>query len=47
MTSGGAAEAAGVCPGVAVKEMHRKRMLEQSWCNDLMQKIKIPLEAIC
>ena len=40
-----AAEEAGICPGVAVVEMHRKRMLDYKYGNDLLLDIEIPLES--
>lgn len=39
-----AARVVGVCPGVAVVEMHRKRMLDYKSGNDLLSDIDIPLE---
>ena len=33
----------GVSPGVAVNEMHRKRMLDYRWCNGLLVDIEIPM----
>ena len=41
----GTAEKTGVCPGVAVVEMHRKRMLDYRYGNDLLSDIEIPLES--
>ena len=37
------AKAVGVSPGVAVNEMHRKRMLDYGWCNDLLVDVEIPM----
>lgn len=39
-----AARAAGICPGVAIVEMHRKRMLDYRYGNNLLSDIDIPLE---
>ena len=33
----------GVSPGVAVNEMHRKRMLDYNQCNDLLVDVAIPM----
>lgn len=35
----------GICPGVAVVEMHRKRLLDYRYCNDLLSDIEIPMES--
>lgn len=32
----------GVCPGVVVNLMHRNRMLDYRWCNDLLVDMDIP-----
>lgn len=34
----------GDCPGVVVNLMHRKRMLDYSWCNDLLKDMTIPFK---
>ena len=34
----------GACPGVVVNLMHRKRMLDYSWCNDLLKDMMIPFK---
>ena len=38
------AQGRGVCPGVVVNLMHRKRMLDYSWCNDLLKDMTIPFK---
>ncbi len=37
-----AAQTNGACPGVVVNLMHRNRMLNYKWCNDLLVDMKIP-----
>lgn len=37
-----AAQANGICPGVVVNQMHRNRMLDYGWCNDLLVDMDIP-----
>lgn len=32
------------CPGVIVNLMHRKRMLDYTWCNDLLKDMAIPFK---
>ncbi len=40
------AETDGVCPGVVVNLMHRKRMLKYDWCNDLLVDMVIPFSEL-
>lgn len=37
-----AAKAQGACPGVVVNLMHRKKMLDNSWCSELLIDMAIP-----
>lgn len=37
-----AAKAQGACPGVVVNLMHRKKMLDYSWCSELLIDMAIP-----